>query len=97
MHLTAYLTIDVLSALFAYYATYSLGRPGMLNLLLGAVVISQILFLPVYTRLSRRLSKGGAWRVGALVTGAGTAALYLVPPEVPGWLLYGLAAWVGRA
>ena len=28
MHLTAYLTIDVLSALFAYYATYSLGRPG---------------------------------------------------------------------
>ncbi|NMA72330.1 MAG: MFS transporter [Firmicutes bacterium] len=95
MHLTAYLTIDVLSALFAYYATYSLGRPGMLNLLLGAVVISQILFLPVYTRLSRRLSKGGAWRVGALVTGAGTAALYLVPPEVPGWLLYGLAAWVG--
>lgn len=95
MHLTAYLTIDVLSALFAYYATYSLGRPGMLNLLLGAVVISQILFLPVYTRLSRRLSKGGAWRVGALVTGAGTAALYLVPPEAPGWLLYGLAAWVG--
>src|SRR5690606_39737953 len=53
--------------------SYSLGRPGMLNLLLGAVVISQILFLPVYTRLSRRLSKGGAWTAGALVTGAGTA------------------------
>lgn len=95
MHLTAYLTVDVLSSLFAYYATYYLQRPGMLNLLLGSVVISQILFLPAYTRLSQRLSKGGAWAVGALVTVLGTAALYLVRPDSPAWLLYSLAAWVG--
>lgn len=95
MHLTAYLTLDVLSALFAYYATYYLGRPGQLNLLLGAVVIAQIAFLPLYARLSQGLSKTRAWMVGAAVAVTGTGALFLVRPETPQWVLFLMAAWVG--
>ncbi len=50
IYLSAFLTMDVVSAVFAYYMKYYLNRPGELNLVLGTMLITQIVLVPLWRK-----------------------------------------------
>lgn len=67
MYLFAYCAMDILMAMMIYYMTYNLGRPELYPLGMGSLLLTQILMLPVYVRISNRRGKGFAYRLGLSV------------------------------
>jgi len=57
MYLFAFLAMDVVMAIVIYFMTYYMGRGGDTNYVLGALLVTQLLVIPAYYRLSRKTSK----------------------------------------
>jgi len=87
-YLSAFLTLDIISILVSYYMKYYMQRSGQTNLVLGAVIITQILCLPVYFALSKKTGKNGAFCIGAAVIIIGITAMTLVSPSWPVFIMY---------
>ncbi|MCL2180856.1 MAG: MFS transporter [Treponema sp.] len=83
IYVTAFMTLDIISILVSYYMKYYMQRAGETNLILGAVIISQILCLPVYFKLSKKIGKNGAFCLGAAIILTGLTAMSLVSPNMP--------------
>jgi sugar (glycoside-pentoside-hexuronide) transporter len=65
IYLFSFITNDILSANFIYFLTFYLVKDGLFTPVMGALLVSAALSLPVYIRLSKRLSKRGAYFIGA--------------------------------
>ena len=76
MYFFAYTAMDVLMAVFAYYITYYIGRPGAYSVAMGALLLTQIIMMPVYVTLGNRKGKGFAYRTGMSVWFAGIIAAF---------------------
>ena len=83
VYLSAFLTLDIVSILVSFYMKYYMMRSGQTNLILGTVIISQILCLPIYFKLSKKTGKNGAFCIGAAITVLGITAMSLVSPDLP--------------
>ncbi|MDR0504181.1 MAG: MFS transporter, partial [Treponema sp.] len=88
IYVTAFLSLDIVSVLVSYYMKYYMMRSDQTNLVLGAVIITQILCLPVYFRLSKKIGKNGAFCMGAAIVIAGITAMSLVSPDMPVAFMY---------
>ncbi len=75
MYLMAFFVMDVVSAVFSYYITYFIGREDLLELVLGTMLITQIIFLPVAVLLSEKIGKPKTFITGAAIFIAGAFAL----------------------
>ncbi|MBI9101976.1 MAG: MFS transporter [Spirochaetales bacterium] len=64
MYIFAYTAMDILMALFAYYITYYIGRPGAYSIAMGALLLTQIIMMPVYVTIGNRKGKGFAYKMG---------------------------------
>ena len=63
-----------------FYTKYHLGTEGMgSTILLGIVIVSAILFIPVWVRIIRKLGLMPAWRLALLLAGAAVVPLYFAP------------------
>jgi len=88
VYLSAFLSLDIISILVSYYMKYYMMRSGQTNLVLGAVIISQILCLPIYFGLSKKIGKNGAFCIGAAITVIGIISMSLVSPNMPLAFMY---------
>jgi len=88
IYVAAFLTLDIISVLVSYYMTYYMLRSDQINLVLGAVIITQIICLPVYFRISKKIGKNGAFCIGAVIILIGITAMSLVTPEMPLVFMY---------
>ncbi|MDR1803791.1 MAG: MFS transporter [Treponema sp.] len=88
VYVTAFLTLDIISVLVSYYMKYYMMRSGQTNLVLGTVIISQILCLPFYFRISKKIGKNYAFCIGAAITIIGITAMSLVSPGLPLAFMY---------
>jgi oligogalacturonide transporter len=88
VYLSAFLTLDIISILVSYYMKYYMQRSGQTNLVLGAVIITQILCLPFYFSLSKKTGKNGAFCIGAAVIIIGITAMTVVSPSWPVFVMY---------
>ena len=93
--LFAFVAIDVLLTIIVYWVTYYLGVPGITNLLLGTLLISQLVCLPGYYWLSRRLSKRAALIIGACIWVAAMLAGLSIRPDMPMAVYFVFAAVTG--
>ncbi|PLV59165.1 MFS transporter [Thermotoga sp. KOL6] len=79
MYISAYTAMDIMMALFAYYLTYYLNKENMFSVVMGAVLLTQILFLPIYVKLSNSLGSATAYRIGLSLWGFGMLMLAFMP------------------
>lgn len=95
MYLFAFVAIDAVSSIVVYYVKYYLNRGSEANYVTGAMLVFQVLSLPMYTALSRRTSKRTAFLVGALIWAAAMLTSFAVGPGSPFLAMYIFAAVVG--
>lgn len=93
--LFAFVAIDVLLTIIVYWVTYYLQTPGITNYLLGTLLISQLICLPGYYWLSRRLSKRAALIIGACIWVMAMLAGLSIRPEMPTVVYFIFAAVTG--
>ena len=81
MYICSYAAMDVLMAWFKFYVIDYLKKPGVVTIGLGAILITQIIVLPVYVRLSNRRGHAFAYRSGLIVWAAAMTAMAFHNPD----------------
>ena len=96
MYIFAYTAMDVLMALFTYYLTYYIGRPGIYSITMGTLMVAQLAVMPFYGRLASRKGPGIPYTLGLLVWAGGMVALTLaVGPGSALALIAAVSALIG--
>lgn len=95
IYLFSFITSDILGANFIYFLTFYLLKDGLFTPVMGALLVSAALSLPVYIQLSKRLSKRGAYFIGASYWIVALGALFLLGPQTPSALILILSVLIG--
>lgn len=95
IYLGAFLVLDIMSGLIAYYMTHVLGRPGDLRIVLGVLIVCQLLSMPAVSILAKRIGKNRMAILAALVWIGSVAFMALSPADWPAWVIYLQAAITG--
>ncbi len=95
IYLGAFLTLDIMSSMIAFALTHVFGRPEVLNLVLGALIVCQLFFLPFLGSLTRRYGKHRVLVGAAMVWIVGVTGIAFAPAAVPTAVLMALAAFSG--
>lgn len=95
MYLFAFLAMDVVSTVFAYYMNYFLKRPMELNYVLGVMLITQIVLIPAVIWVSNRIGKAQTFRLSTFLWLFGVIILSVQSPNFPAWAIYVNAAMIG--
>lgn len=95
MFLFAYLAIDTVSVIFPYYMKYYIEQPFFVSAVLGILLITEIIFVPVYATVARKKSKNFAYIIGAFIWATGGVLTLIMKPEWPSYILLIFAAVIG--
>lgn len=95
LYIFAYVSLDILMATFLYILTYILGKPNMGSTLLGIMLITQVLFLPLFVYLGNRISKSKALLIGLCLWAVMMAAGWFFTGDTPTTALYVYAFLLG--
>ncbi|HPE68354.1 MAG TPA: MFS transporter [Thermotogota bacterium] len=95
MFMAAYLSMDIVSMIFAYYMKYYLVKPNLLPLVLGTLLAVEILAIPLYAMIAKRTSKTRAYIIGSLVWSVGGVMVFFLPATAPSWTIFAMAALIG--
>jgi oligogalacturonide transporter len=95
MYLFAFLAMDVVSTVFAYYMNYFLKRPSELNYVLGAMLITQIVLIPAVIAVSNRIGKAKTFMLSTILWGVGIIFMSIQSPSFPNWVIYVNAVMIG--
>ena len=82
MYLLAYSAMDIMSAAFIYFVTYYFGRPEIYIFCLGSMLLSQIIFLPLYLFLANKIGKGRSYTIGAIIVSIVMGSFLFIPSDV---------------
>lgn len=88
IYLGSFLAMDLMSSLLAYYISYVQHRPGELRFVLGTLLITQILVLPVINIVSRIIGKAKSFMLGAVIWFISVAAIAFTPSVAPPFVIY---------
>ena len=95
MYFLAYLSMDVVAAVFQYYMYYYLDRKNEADLVIGTMLIAQIVLIPLVVTLANRHGKARVYSVSIVIWLAGACLLALYQPTWPDYAIYLVAALVG--
>ncbi|MCX7653798.1 MAG: MFS transporter [Fervidobacterium sp.] len=95
MFLFAYLSIDTVSVIFPYYMKYYIGKPFFVSAVLGVLLVTEIIFVPVYAYIAQKISKNFAYIVGAFIWAIGGILTLVMRPEWSNNILLIFAAIIG--
>ncbi|MEN3041993.1 MAG: MFS transporter [Fervidobacterium sp.] len=95
MFLFAYLSIDTVSVIFPYYMKYYIGKPFFVSAVLGVLLFTEIIFVPVYAYIAQKISKNFAYIVGAFIWAIGGILTLVMRPEWSNNTLLIFAAIIG--
>lgn len=95
IYLFAFLSMDIVSTTFAYYMNYYLLRPNELNYVLGAMLITQIVLVPVVIHFSNKIGKAKTLMVSISIWLLSVFMMFLVTPNWPSYSIYVVATVMG--
>jgi oligogalacturonide transporter len=95
MYLFAFVAIDTVSTIVAYFVKYYLQRSGEVSFVNGALLIAQVVSLPFYIWLSKRTSKIRGYIVGLAIWAVAMLFSFLLAPGNLSFLVYAFAVVVG--
>lgn len=80
IYTTAWVTVSLAGALFQYYLTFWLRIPDQVDLILGLLMISTLLFIPLIVFLAKKFGKQAAYLLALGWWLVVMLALFLLPP-----------------
>jgi len=83
MYVCVYSAMDFLMALFSYYLTYYLRRPGLYSVAMGTLMVVQLAMIIVYVYIANSKGKRFAYIMGAVLWLAGMLATITLGPSSP--------------
>jgi oligogalacturonide transporter len=95
MYLFAFVAIDTVSTIVAYFVKYYLQRGGEISYVNGTLLVAQVISLPFYVWLSKRTSKIRGYIVGLWIWAAAMLFSFLLRPEIASFWVYVFAVVVG--
>lgn len=95
IYLFSFLSMDIVSTVFAYYMNYFLLRPTELNYVLGAMLITQIVFVPIIVFSANRIGKANTLKINVLLWVVAIFFLAMLSPQWPAWSIYAIAILMG--
>ncbi len=95
IYLASWLVVQTVSTIVVYYLTYWLRQPDLTPLVILAVQGSALIWLFIWTRVSRRVGKKGVYFRGMGFWIAVSFALFAVQPDWPAWIIIALGALAG--
>jgi oligogalacturonide transporter len=95
MYFLAYLSMDVVAAVFQYYMYYYLDRKGEADLVIGTMLIAQIVLIPLVVTLANRYGKATVYRYSIVIWLLGACFLAAYQTSWPDYAIYLIAALVG--
>jgi GPH family glycoside/pentoside/hexuronide:cation symporter len=99
IYLLSWLVVQTVSTIVIYYMTYWLRRPDMIPVVILSVQGSALIWLFIWTRVSKKVGKKGVYYRGMIFWVAVSFGLFIVQPGWPSWVIVvmGMLAGVGVA
>jgi len=95
MYLFAFVAIDTVSTIVAYFVKYYLQRSGEVSYVNGTLLIAQVVSLPFYVTLSKRTSKSKGYILGLAIWVVAMVFSFLLSPTASPFWVYVFASVVG--
>ena len=95
MYLFAFVAIDTVSTIVAYFVKYYLQRSGEVSFVNGALLIAQVVSLPLYVAFSKRTSKSKSYILGLAIWVVAMLFSFLLSPDNATFWVYVFAVVVG--
>jgi len=95
MYLFAFVAIDTVSTIVAYFVKYYLQRSGEVSFVNGALLIAQVVSLPLYIAYSKRTSKSKSYILGLVIWVVAMLFSFLLSPDNATFWVYVFASVVG--
>ena len=95
MYLLAFVAIDAVSSVIVYFMKYYLQRGSEASYVSGALLVVQVVALPFYVMLSKRIGKTRAYILGAVIWIVMMLVSLLITPSSPSFVIYVFASLVG--
>lgn len=95
MYLFAFVAIDTVSTIVAYFVKYYLQRSGEVSFVNGTLLVAQVISLPFYVALSKRTSKVRGYILGLLIWAVAMLFSFLLSPAAAAFWVYVFASVVG--
>jgi oligogalacturonide transporter len=95
MYLFAFVAFDAVSSIVVYFIKTYLGRGSETSFVIGALTIAQVVSLPFFAALSRRISKSKSYIAAATLFIVTMATSLAIAPGQPSFLVYVFAAVAG--
>jgi oligogalacturonide transporter len=95
MYLFAFVAIDTVSTIVAYFVTYYLLRSDEVSYVSGTLLIAQVISLPFFVALSKRTSKIRGYVIGLMIWAIAMLFSFLLNPDAADFWVYVFAAVVG--
>ena len=95
MYIFAYVAMDFLMALFVYYLNYYLQLPNLFSYCMLAILLSQIVMLPFYMKISNKYGKARAYIIGLSIWGISMISLLFLGTNTPVYLLIVVCIFIG--
>jgi GPH family glycoside/pentoside/hexuronide:cation symporter len=99
IYLLSWLVVQTVSTIVIYYMTYWLRQPGLISIVILSVQGSALIWLFIWTKISKRVGKKGVYYRGMIFWIAVSFGLFIVQPAWPSWVivLLGFLAGIGVA
>ena len=95
MYLFAFVAIDTVSTIVAYFVKYYLQRNGEVSFVNGTLLVAQVISLPFYLAISKRTSKIRGYIIGLGIWAAAMIFSFLLSPSNASLWVYVFASVVG--
>lgn len=95
LYICAYSALDLIMAMFIYYLTYYIQKPHVFTMCLGAMLVTQVSFLPVYVFIANKKGKGFAYRVGVSIWAIALVSSLLFDSATPLQYIIALSILMG--
>lgn len=95
MYLFAFVAIDTVSTIVAYFVKYYLLRSDEVSFVNGALLVAQVVSLPFYVALSKRTSKVRGYIIGLDIWVTAMIFSFMLAPGNFSWLVYAFAIVAG--
>lgn len=95
MYLFAMTTMDIIMSMMMYFMTYYIGRPDETNYVLGTLLITQIIIIPIYGLISRKIGKKKSYLFSAIYWLVIMASSFLITSDNPAFVIYIFAFLIG--